>query len=146
MGFLFKFPDVLIKIMSSNFDYISMHSIFVMTFLKKDNTEIDVADSEYDDKYIIDDLRFKKDYLNSVIKFDKLEDGLKQVFLKNNGPEFILEYIKIGLEQNIVKIEDLKSISVFMGSNNPNCGLHERESIEIDLVKKTIETESWDER
>ena len=132
--------------MNSNFDYISMHSIFVMTFLKKDNTEIDVADSEYDDNYIIDDLRFKKDYLNSVVKFDKLEDGLKQVFLKNVGPEFIMKYIKNGLEQNIVKIEDLKSISVFMGSNNPNYGLQERQSIEITLINKTIETESWEEK
>ena len=75
--------------MSNNFDYISMHSIFVMTFLTKDGKEVDVADSEYDDKYIIEDLRFKKEHLNSLVTFANLEDGLKEIFLKNK--EFFIE-------------------------------------------------------
>lgn len=132
--------------MNSNIDYISMHSIFVMTFLKKDGKEIDVADSEYEDKYLIEDLRFKKEYHNSVTRFDDLENGLNNIFLKVDATETIIKYIENGLEENFVKIDDVKGISIFIGSNNPNQALQERQSIEIDLVNKTIETESWDER
>lgn len=132
--------------MNEEFDYILMHSILVMTFLTCDGQELDIADSEYEDKYIIDELKFVEEFSNQKLSFESLEEGLRKIFVKKSAAEFLVEQIFDGLERERTTLEKLKGISVFIGSNNPNYALSERESIEIDLHSKTIETESWEEK
>lgn len=136
--------------MNENYGYVPTNSELNVYFTMSNGEERDVANFEYNDVYLIDKIRFKKENKNIKIKcenFNAFLNLLNNLFIEtSNDSKIIKKCIKNEIETYRLDTNAIKEINIFIGSNDPNRGLKERESIDVYFEKEILETSSWDEK
>ena len=136
--------------MNENYDYVPANSELNVYFTMSNGEERDVANFEYNDVYLIDKIRLKKENKNIKIKcenFNAFLNLLNNLFIETSNDSKIIEKcIKNEIKTYRLDTNAIKEINIFIGSNDPNRGLKERESIDVYFEKEILETSSWDEK